>query len=130
MIAATPSALRYAGGLIGLQGVGLLVVAVVLAVRGVRDGGTSGGLITGSWFAIAGLAVAIAGVALVRGQRWARSFGLVIQLLLIPVVWSFATTGAVPAAVAMGLYVVVVLALLFTSASVRWARGLDDDPTE
>lgn len=121
-----PPALRSAGALLALQGVGLLIAASVLVIRGLQAGGVGGGLVTGSWFALAGVALTSAGVCLIRGQRWARSFGLVIQLLLVPVVWSLVTTGPVGAGVALGVLVVIVMVLLFTPASVRWWRGVDE----
>ncbi|WP_157084154.1 hypothetical protein [Millisia brevis] len=122
-----PPALRVAGALLALQGVGLLISATVLAFRGLQAGGVDGGLVIGSWFAIAGVALTTAGVCLVRGRRWARSFGLVIQLLLVPVVWSLTTTGQGTIGALLGVVVVAVLLLLFTPASVRWWRGLDDE---
>lgn len=129
VIAPPPPALRYAGALITLQGVALLVAASVLVIRGLQAGGVGGGLVIGSWFAIAGAALTSAGVCLVRGQRWARSFGLVIQLLLVPVVWSLTTTGQAVAGIVLGVLVAVVLVLLFAPASVRWWRGVDEAPT-
>ena len=122
-----PPALRFAGALLALQGVGLLISATVLAFRGLQAGGVAGGLVNGSWFAIAGVALTTAGVCLVRGRRWARSFGLVIQLLLVPVVWSLTTTGQAAIGALLGVVVVAVLLLLFNPAAVRGWRGLDDE---
>lgn len=129
-----PSTFRAAGALVVLEGAVALVVAVVLLVRalgGARDSAANG-YGTAGWFAVIGVAVGAAGIALILGRRWGRAIALVVQLLLLPVVWSLLTDSHQPLyGVLLGSGVVAVLALLFSPPSSRWMAAeyahVDDD---
>lgn len=129
-----PSTFRAAGALVALEGATALVAAVVLLIRavgGVEDT-VANGYGTAGWFAVAGAVVGAAGVALVLGKRWGRAVALVVQLLLLPVVWSLLTDSHQPFyGVLLGSVVLAILALLFSPPSSRWMAAeyahVDDD---
>ncbi len=115
-----------------MEGAVALVAAVVLLVRamnGVEDQ-VANGYGTAGWFAVIGVAVGTAGVALVLGQRWGRAIALVVQLLLLPVVWSLLTDSHQPLyGVLLGVGALAILVLLFSPPSSRWmaAQYVDAD---
>lgn len=127
-----PPTFRAAGALVALEGLAGLVAAVVLLVRalgGVEDS-VANGYGTAGWFAVIGAAVGTAGVALILGQRWGRAIALVVQLLLLPVVWSLLTDSHQPLyGAVLGLGVIAILVLLFSPPSSRWmaAQYVDAD---
>lgn len=131
-----PATFRAAGVLVALEGVVALVAAVVLVIRavdGVEDD-VANGYGTAGWFAVIGVAVTTAGIALTIGRRWGRAIALVVQLLLLPVVWSLLTDSHQPLYGALlGLGVVGILVLLFSPPSSRWMAAqyvsIDDDDT-
>lgn len=130
-----PPTFRAAGVLVSLEGLVGLVAAAVLLVRALGGSATdsaANGYGTAGWFAVVGGAVGGAGIALVLGKRWGRAVALVVQLLLLPVVWSLLTDSHQPIYGALlGVAVVAILALLFSPASSQWMAAeyshLDDD---
>lgn len=128
MSVAAPATVRGAGLIVALQGVAGLVVAVVLAVRGVTgaDQRVVNSLGTAAWFLLVGGGVAAAGWALQASKRWGRGLAVFTQLLLLPVAY-YLTVGSHQPALGIPLAIVslAVLVLLFAPASVRWAAGED-----
>ncbi|WP_260744318.1 hypothetical protein [Mycobacterium sp. SMC-2] len=123
-----PAAVRGAGLLVVAQGVAALVMAAVLAVRGIAgtDQRVVNGLGTAVFFALAGAAVLAAGRALVLGRRWGRGLAVITQLLLLPVAWYLAVSSHQPAfGIPAGVVALTALGLLFSPAGVRWAAGGD-----
>jgi hypothetical protein len=118
----TPRTVRAAGVLVGLQGLGGIVAAVVLMVQpGVLRPADRFG--EAAFFALMAAAVIAFGVALVLGKRGARSPVVVMQLLLLGI----AGYATVPVAVVC----LLVLYLLLNSAVREWAMDLqatDQDP--
>ncbi|MGA9873041.1 MAG: hypothetical protein WBQ44_18105 [Rhodococcus sp. (in: high G+C Gram-positive bacteria)] len=127
-----PSTFRGAGVLVALEGLVALGAALVLLLRalgGERDAAANG-YGTAGWFAIVGVAVSAAGLALVLGKRWGRAIALVVQLLLLPVVWSLLTDSHQPLYGALlGICVLAILILLFSPPSSQWmaAEYVDQD---
>nr|WP_324198907.1 hypothetical protein [Nocardia amamiensis] len=118
-----PSTVRAAGGLVTLEGVVAVVVAIVLVVRGLlgHDQTATSGYGTAAWFGILGGAVLAAGVGLLLGKRWGRSIAVIAQLLLLPVTWSLLTDSHQPVyGTLLGLVAVSALVLLFAPPSTRW----------
>ena len=117
-----------------LEGAVALAASVVLltrAVNGVEDE-VANGYGTAGWFAVVGAVVGAAGVALILGKRWGRAIALVVQLLLLPVVWSLLTDSHQPMyGILLGTCVVAILVLLFSPPSSRWMAAeyahLDED---
>ncbi|WP_067480542.1 hypothetical protein [Nocardia amamiensis] len=121
--AGVPSTVRAAGGLVTLEGVVAVVVAIVLVVRGLlgHDQTATSGYGTAAWFGILGGAVLAAGVGLLLGKRWGRSIAVIAQLLLLPVTWSLLTDSHQPVyGTLLGLVAVSALVLLFAPPSTRW----------
>ena len=127
---AVPIAVRRAGVLVVAQGVAALVVAVVLVVRGIAgaDQHVVNGLATAGWFVLVGAGVIAAGRALILGKRWGRGLAVITQLLLLPVAWYLAVGSHQPGfGIPAGAVALIVLGLLFSPASVRWAAGSQGD---
>ncbi|MEU4342987.1 hypothetical protein AB0H00_17200 [Nocardia sp. NPDC023852] len=121
--AGVPTTVRSAGGVVTLEGVAAVVVAVVLVVRGLlgHDQSATSGYGTAAWFGILGGAVLAAGIGLLLGKRWGRAIAVIAQLLLLPVTWSLLTDSHQPAYGALlGIAAVTALVLLFAPPSTRW----------
>jgi peptidoglycan/LPS O-acetylase OafA/YrhL len=119
---------RGAGLIVAVQGVAGLVVAAVLAVRGVTgaDQRVVNGLGTAVWFLLVGGGVLAAGWALRASKRWGRGLAVFTQLLLLPVAYYLTVGSHQPAfGIPLGIVSLAVLVLLFAPASVRWAAGGD-----
>ncbi len=130
----TPTSVRWAGGLVALEGVIALLAVVVLTVRGLRGADQSlvSGYGTAAWFAILGGAVLAAGVALLLGRRWGRTIALMAQLLLLPVTWYVFTSHQMLWGVALGIVVISALVMLLSASTSRWmavAYGAPDAPS-
>jgi hypothetical protein len=129
VIVPSPSTVRQAAVVVGLQGVALVGVAVVLIVRhlgGVEDRPWLSGYGTAGWFAIMGAAVLAAGWALWTGRRWGRGIAVFAQLLLLPVAWYMGVGSqrwwyAVP----VGLVAIATLGLLFSPSTLQWLGAQD-----
>lgn len=119
----SPTAVRSAGFIVAAQGATGLVVAVILLIRAIGGAGQRGinGFGTAGWFALFGGAVLAAGWALLNGRRWGRGLAVFAELLLLGVAY-YLTTGSHRAAIGVPVAAlsVVVLALLFSPAAVRW----------
>lgn len=118
-----PATVRWAGGLVALEGAVAVVVAAVLVIRGLlgHDQDAANPYGTAAWFVILGGAVLAAGVGLLRGHRWGRAIAVVAQLLLLPVVWSLLTDSHQPVlGVLFGIVVVPALVCLFSTPTSRW----------
>ncbi|WP_042939887.1 hypothetical protein [Rhodococcus sp. AW25M09] len=130
-----PATFRSAGVLVAAQGAVSLVAAFVLLVRAVSgegDNAVANGYGTAGWFGVLGVGVGVAGVALIVGKRWGRAIATVVQLLLLPVVWSLLTgSHQTLYGVVLGVAVIGVLALLFSPPSSQWMAAeysdVDDD---
>ncbi len=116
--------------MVALEGVVLVVVAVVLVVRalgGVHEVSISG-YGTAVWFVVMGAALITAGWALWTGRRWGRGIAVFAQLLLLPVAWYIAVGSAQWSyGVPVALVAVVALILLFSPSAVQWLSQTSDD---
>ena len=123
-----PQNVRVAGALVGLQGVVGVVVAVVFAVRALAAGGSAlgYGLAEAGFFLLLAAAVTAAGVALVLGRRAARTPAIVIQLLLLPFVYSLiGSPDQLVLGIVAGLAVILTFLLLISDQARRWSVGND-----
>ncbi len=127
-----PRAVRGAGLIVAVQGAVGLVVAAVLVLRGLTgaDQRVVGGVSLAVCFALIGAAVLAAGRALTRGRRWGRGVAVFSNLMLLPVTWYVAVDSqrwsyGIP----IGAVALIVLALLFSPAAVRWVAA-PPAPTE
>jgi len=119
---AQPAVVRYAGFLVGAQGVAALVMAVVLLVRGLggADQHIVSGYGTALWFLLIGAGVVTGGWALVTGRRWGRGIGVPTNLLLLPVAWYVFTSHHEVYGVLVALFALAVLGMLFSPPAVHW----------
>jgi len=127
-----PAAVRVAGAMTAVQGLAGIAFAVALVVRAF-GGVESTGKVLGEagYFTILCAGVLAAGVGLVLGKRWARTPSIVVQLLLLGVAWyMYGPSGQQLVGSLIGLYTVVVIALLFTNPVRRWTLGVDEPDAE
>ncbi|MFD9735556.1 hypothetical protein [Umezawaea sp. NPDC059074] len=127
-----PAAVRVAGAMTAVQGLAGIAFAVALVVRAF-GGAESTGKVLGEagYFTILCAGVLAAGVGLVLGKRWARTPSIVVQLLLLGVAWyMYGPSGQQLVGSLIGLYTVVVIALLFTNPVRRWTLGVDEPDAE
>jgi hypothetical protein len=123
VIVAAPSTVRQAAVATALEGITLVVVAVVLVVRalvGAQERSISG-YGTAGWFVVMGSGLLAAAWALWTGRRWGRGIAVFAQLLLLGVAWYVAVgsqqwTYGVPIA----LVAFVTLVLLFSPSALQW----------
>ena len=113
------STLWACAALVALQALGLAGIAVFfvveLAVADADDRGRA--LVTAllALLAAAGLGLVARGLA--RGRRWARAPALVTNLLVLPVAWGLFQGQRWVIAVALALWSVTVLVLLFAPST-------------
>jgi hypothetical protein len=118
-----PPQIRVAGVLVGLQGLGALVFAILV---GIQESMLPLGAVLGEvgYFVVIGIALAFIGAALATGRRGARTPAIVIQLLLLPVVYSLiGPSRQLVLGVAAGIYVVATFLLLISERSRAWATA-------
>jgi peptidoglycan/LPS O-acetylase OafA/YrhL len=133
VIVASPSTVRQAAVATALEGVALLVVAVVLLVRAV--GGAQersiSGYGTAGWFVVMGGGVLAAGWALWTGRRWGRGIAVFAQLLLLGVAWYVAVGSQQWAyGVPVALIAVLTLVLLFSPSALQWIAQDAVEPSD
>jgi hypothetical protein len=117
-----------AGVLTALQGLAGIAFAVALVLRAF-GGAESTGKVLGEagYFTVLCGGVLAAGIALVLGRHWARTPSIVVQLLLLGIAWYlYGPSDQQLIGSLVGIYVVVVIALLFTNPVRRWTLGIDD----
>ena len=115
---AVPPPLRVAAALAGLEGLGLVVLAVTLlpSLEGQR---LTMGLTTVTFFVLYGGGLAWCAWQLSRRESWARSFVVFAQLVQLGVAWSFRGQPTTYVAVVLAVVAFVVLAGVFHPQSVR-----------
>ena len=89
MTSPSPTTVRAAAVLVGLEGAAAAVAAVASLIRGLAgaDRQIVDGYGNAAWFAVIGAALLAAAWALWTGRQWGRGIGVFAQLLLLPVTW-------------------------------------------
>ena len=125
-----PPAVRAAGALTSLQGLGGLALAVALVVRVVQRGEVRRAVLgeaACSRCCSAGVSSRPV-VGLLLGKHWGRTPAIVMQLLLLGVAWYvYGPSEQQLWGSLVGIYCVATLVLLFTNPVRRWALGVDED---
>lgn len=120
----SPPPVKASGGLLGLEALGLLVLAVVTLVSGFRNHAEIGQLLAqGLYFVVLAALIAVVGAGLIRGKRWSRTPAIVVQLVVIAIgVWMAVPSGRIGWGI--GLIALGALAggLLVTPAANAWVR--------
>jgi hypothetical protein len=124
----TPTTVRAAGAIVGLQGLGGLVFAVVLLVQpGVLRPSDRYG--EAGFFAFLAFAVIGFGAALVLGKRGARSPVVVMQLLLLGIAgYATAPSSRPEYGIPVAVVCLVVLYLLLNPRAREWVMDQPQDP--
>lgn len=122
---APPPTVRAAGVLVGVQGLAAAAFAVVLAVgAGSSPMGVGPVLAEAGFFLLVAVTLGAVGGGLVAGRRWARTPALVIQLLLLPVVYSLLSSRQLLIGLVCGVVVFATFMLLINERSRAWSMGL------
>ncbi len=119
-----PAPVRFAGTVVCLQGTLAVLFAAALVWRAV-DGADRPGQVLGqaAYFTVIGAGVLAVGIALLRGQRGARTPAIVVQVLLIGVAWyTIGPSGRPEYGVPVGLICLATGAALLSSQSRTWAE--------
>ncbi len=119
-----PPPLTVAASLAAIQGVTLLVLAGV-EVASTNSDRASMGVTTAVFFALYGVVLVGAAIALTRRQGWARGPVLMTQLVQLGLAWNLREYTLV--AVTMAVAAVLVIAGMLSAASLR---ALSDNPDE
>jgi hypothetical protein len=122
----TPTTVRTAGVLVGLQGLAGIVFAVVVAVQpGALN--TADRLGEAGFFAVMAAAVIGFGVALVFGKRGARSPAVVIELLLLGIAGYATVPSSRPEyGIPVAVLCLAVLYLLLNPQGREWVMDQQD----
>lgn len=118
-----PPQVRLAGALVGGQGLAAVGFAVALVVQAASAAQPVASVLgEAGLFVLFGVALIAVGAGLARGRRAARTPAIVMQLLLLPVVYSLIgpSQQLVPGIIA-GVYVAGTFLLLISEPSRRWA---------
>jgi uncharacterized membrane protein (DUF2068 family) len=117
-----------AGVLIGLEGVCVLgFTAFLLLQAGAATLGAQAVLGEAGMFLLVGGAMVLLGVGLWRGRPWARTPAIVIQLLLLPAVYSLiGPSRQVAAGLVAAVVVLAALLALLSEPARRWSTELDE----
>lgn len=126
-----PPQIRLAGVVVALQGLVGIVFGVVLLVRGLgADAPVRYVLGETGYFVLIGVACVAIGIGLLRGRRWARSPAIVVELLLLPVVYSLlGPSKQIVWGIVVGVVVIATFLLLISERSRVWALDLHDRST-
>jgi hypothetical protein len=90
-----PRSVRIAGGLVLLEALGLVVLAVLNLVSGLSEGASIGRTLAQvAYYLVIAAALVLCASGLLRGRRWARTPSLVAQLVVFAVgIWLVAPSG-------------------------------------
>jgi hypothetical protein len=113
---------QAAGALICLEALGVVVLAVVIVVSGLRNAAATGQLLAeAAFFVVCAAAMVACGLSLIGGRRWGRSPTIVVQIVLAAVGYYLAVpSGQVGWGVGLILLAVVTGGLLVTRPANDW----------
>ena len=124
--------MRAAGALVGLQALAAAAFTVALVLRvGATPVGAGPVLGEAGFFLLVTAAIGAVAVGLLIGRYWARTPALVIQLLLLPVVYSLVgPSRQAVLGLTAGVLVFATFMLLLNERSRLWSMGVDPDDPE
>ncbi len=120
-----PGPIRAAGGLLGVQALGLVALAVATVVSGARnDAGIGEMLAQGGYFLVIAVFLLAIGAALNRGRRWGRTPAIVVQIIVVAVgFWLAFPSGQLPWGSALVLLGIGVGYLLICPPATAWIES-------
>jgi hypothetical protein len=112
------------GVLVGVEALGIAVLAVLTVVSGLRNGARTAQVIgQGLYFIVLALLIGVVGAGLLRGRRWSRTPAIVAQLVLIAIgVWLAGPSGRVLWGIGLVALGVAAGGLLLTPPANAWIR--------
>lgn len=113
-----PAPLLVAAGLVLVEAIGLLALAVVELVSFDSDR-VALGITTTVFFVLVAAGLAFCAWSVMRGRSWARAPIVLIQLLQLGVAWSFRSDPTTLVAVALALVAAAVLGGVLHPASIE-----------
>lgn len=125
----TPRQVRLAGiGVAAEAGAGVVATIVLLTGSGAADLPVASVIGEAVMFLLCAVAVGFVGWGLLTGRRWARTPAIVIQLLLLPVVYSLiGPSRQLLLGIAAGIVVAGVFLLLLSEQARTWSMDLSQD---
>jgi hypothetical protein len=119
-----PGAVRVAGVLVALQGVGLLALAGVTVASGLSHGARTVRLAAqGLYFVVLGALLGLVASGLLRGRRWGRSPALVAEIVVIAIgMWMAFPSQRLGWGLALIGFGAVTFGLLVTPAANAWIK--------
>lgn len=119
-----PGSVRIAALAVGIEGVGLLLLAALTLISGIKDG--ADGVQLGAevaYFVILGAALCLVSAHLMQGRRWARSPAIVVQIVVVAVgFWMAFPSAQLPRGLALMGLGAVTLSLLVSRRANLWIR--------
>jgi hypothetical protein len=131
-IAPAPRAVRLAGLVTALPGLGLLAFGIVVLAASGSAGTPRGNVLAeAGFYVVFALAVLGCAAALAMGRTWARSPGVVIALITMGAGWYLTGPSGRPGpGVPIILVGLVIIVLLFRQPSRAWALGQEPGESE
>jgi len=125
----TPPQVRMAGIGVAAEAVaGLVATIVLLTGSSTADLPVASVIGEAALFLLGAAAVGFVGWGLVTGRRWARTPAIVIQLLLLPVVYSLiGPSRELLLGIATGVVVAGIFLLLLSEQARTWSMDLPQD---
>lgn len=117
-----PPPVRAAAVLVALQAVGLLVLAGLTLMSGLRNDARVGQLLAQfAYFVVLALLVGAVSAALLRGRRWGRTPAIVVQIVLLGIGFYLAVpSGRARWGIALMVLAVAIGALLVSRQASVW----------
>lgn len=119
---AAPRPLVVAALLLALHATGLSVFGIYEFTQ-VQPGRVMTGVVSALLLVVWGLGLGAAGWALLGGRLWARGPVMAVQILHLPIAWSFRGGETTWVAVVLGLTSLAIIALVVHPASTRFLTG-------
>jgi hypothetical protein len=124
----TPRQVQLAGVGVAAEAVAGLIATIVLLTGSSTDLPVASVVGEAALFVLGAAALGFVGWGLVAGRRWARTPALVIQLLLLPVVYSLiGPSREVLLGIATGIVVAGIFLLLLSEQARTWSMDLPQD---
>lgn len=119
---APPRPVLAAAVLVALEGLGLVVFAIVTIISGAAGNAAIGEMLAqAGYFVVLAVLLAAVGAAMLRGRRWGRTPAIVIQIIAVAIgFWLAVPSGQWPWGVALMLVAIVIGCLLLSPPANEW----------